>query len=95
MLTNETFTYKQSRQIIETIAQNLYQSYNFRPGDHFGFYSTSSVEYLLVLLAVWRLRGVYVGVVPVLERGEVTMNLSIHKHNTDKMRAISYFLVRD
>ena len=56
--------------MIEVIAQNLYQKYNFHPGDHFGFYCQNQAEYLILLLAVWRLRGVYVGISEMLGQGE-------------------------
>ena len=61
--------------MIETIAQNLYQTYNFRPGDHFGFYSPNQMEYVLVAIAVWRLRGVIAGINPLLKPGESPKSL--------------------
>jgi acyl-CoA synthetase (AMP-forming)/AMP-acid ligase II len=64
VFTGDTYTYKEANEIINTIAQNLYQRFEFRPGDHFACYSLNHVHYVLLLLAIWKLKGVYVGINP-------------------------------
>jgi acyl-CoA synthetase (AMP-forming)/AMP-acid ligase II len=66
----DTYTYKEVNAMVETIAQNLYQHFGFQPGDRFACYSFNLLEYTLVLLAIWKLKGVYVGIHPQLKAGE-------------------------
>ena len=75
VFSKKTMTMKEVKQAIDNIAQNLYQDHGFQPGDYFAIYSFNSIDYLLVVLAVWKLGGIFVGISPFIQPGSVLNEL--------------------
>ena len=79
VINNDMYTYSEANNMINTIAQNLYQRYGFRPGDQFAFFCFNQIECAFMILAVWKLRGVYIGIEPNLIPGKKQLFKVIHR----------------